>query len=229
MSDMQTASPIEPVLVGRYPVPDGQAFLPLGARELRGIGWFWQDILETARFPAGANILLAATMDQAAQLYPLELAAADLNLVICSAEPSFFDAGRVESILRRFAPVAIVGVGAAMLEGLRAGGHDPATLFGGMTAWVWPDAYDAVAAMSGVTALRLAEVGPVIAVECARGKGAHFDGREWAIEATDSGLSVSSRLPRALAFDRMPIESPAGRVDASPCACGLSSPRILFA
>lgn len=223
---------IEPVLVGRYPTPEGrfegQELLPTSQRELRALAWFWQDILETFGLKAGDGVLLTASLDKAAQLYPFELAAADLNLVVYSAEPTFFDAGRVESIIRRLAPRVLVGATAEMLEGLRANGHQAARLLNGMTVFAWPSAYEEVDAIIGVTARRLAEVGPVVAVECAKGAGLHYDGREWNLRDEGEALAVSSRLPRALDFDCV-ATGVAGQLDRTPCACGLTQPRVQFA
>lgn len=218
-----------PAMVGRYPMPGGRfggdELLPVSQRELGASAWFWQDILETFGFSSGAKILLTSTMDQAVQLYPTEQAAADLNFVICSAEPTFFDAGRVESILRRFSPVALIGATAATLEGLRAASHDPAALLAGMSVWAWPNAVGAVAALADTKLYRIAEVGPALAIECVKGAGLHYDSREWDIVSVDGLLRVSSRMLRAMDFSNSPT-GVAGDVDHSPCTCGLTHPRL---
>ena len=221
----------ETVLVGRYDLPggrfDGGELMPVSARELLATQVFLEDTLGTFHFPGGARILLASTMDQAAVYYPFEQAAMTLGLVVCSAEPTVFDAGRVESIIRRLDPVAVFGVTTAMLEGLDALGYSPEKLFFGRVVFGYPAVWDRLDAADGVTLRRWREIGPALTLECTAGDGFHYDAREWSLEKGESGgeIRLTSRLPRALPFRGAPTGLTGAREDAA-CSCGLLQPRV---
>src|SRR5262249_34714852 len=152
----------------------------------------------TFHFKEGAPLLVASTLDQAAVYYPFEHAAAVMNLVVCSAEPTFFDATRVESIIRRFNPVAVFGVRKAMLDGLEALGHSIEELFFERVAFAYPDGCDRLSRSGTAVLRRWVEIGPALAIECARGGGLHYDHREWKIDDSDGELRLTSKMPRAL-------------------------------
>lgn len=228
MTDHSPVTPgaSEPVLVGRYLVPGhDNELLPVSQRELVATAHFIQDVLESFAFPMGTPILVASTMDQAAHFYPLEQAAMVMNLVVCNAEPTFFDANRVESIIRRLDPRAIIGVSVPMLEGLMASGHAPDILFAGRVIFADPAAHAQLAGKAGFILRLWMEVGPALAIECNHGRGAHIDDREWLLEVVEGRAHLTSRLPRACDFHGWPGPGMSG-LDAAACPCGLAHRRV---
>ncbi|MDB5430139.1 MAG: hypothetical protein JWP35_1255 [Caulobacter sp.] len=212
-------------LVGRY-VDGGQSrFLPASRAELDRAAESLAAVIATFGFTRGQFVLVISMLEEAVQVGPIEQACMDLGLVPTNADNSPFDAARVEAILRRFDVPAVCGVGMSVLEGLKMFGHDPAAIFAGRVVWVRPDAYEAVAAMPGVTARRWTELGPALALECAEGGGAHVDAREWTATDTGGDLRLSSRLLRSLPF-RDASTGLKGRVDHAACACGCPDPRV---
>jgi hypothetical protein len=171
--------------------------------------------------------LVTSLASEGAQFLPLERAAMDYGLVVCSADGSFNDAGRVESILRRFDIAAVVGVSLPVLEGLKHFGHEPAKIFTGPVVWARPDAYVLLKQTPEVHARLWMEIGPAVAVECSVGDGAHLDRLEWDVELEAGTLVLSSRLRRALEFRRLHTGIHA-EVRRDACMCGSNDPRIVL-
>jgi hypothetical protein len=219
MSDIQAGTE-KPLLVGAYNAHGVRHFLPLSRLELdratnAARGW-----LATFQFPVGSSLIVSSSTDVAAQFIPFDQAVVALGLIPCSTDSGAGEASRVESISRRFDPVGIAVPDRQMLAAL-----DVATVLGGKVVWVRPDAYDTVKDVGGIVARRWVEVGPVTAIECTAGQGAHFDRYEWNIEVVDGEFIISSRLPRSLNFSHW-HSGVRGGIDHSPCSCGSPDPRI---
>ena len=184
-------------------------------------------VLRTFAFAPGSIVLDISVTQEVVQFAPFERALQSIGFYGINADLSPYDAGRVESIVRQFDPVAICGIGAETLEGLKMLGLDPAKVLAGRVVWARPDAYAAVAALEGVIARRCALLGPALALECADG-GLHYDGQEWIVSKAGGALSVTSRTLRASplhAFDT----GLAGTVSDRPCVCGNRDPFVLVA
>ena len=104
-------------------------------------------------------------------------------------------------------------------------GHDPGNIFKGRIVWARPDAFQRVAGLARVTARRCAEVGPVLALQCAHGEGMHADGRDWTVEVIGGILAFTSRMKRITPFDQV-SSGVRGRVLDGVCACGNADPLI---
>jgi hypothetical protein len=233
MNDTALQSPdietglLPPIAVGRYRHRDGDVrLLPYAAPELERATTACQYRIGTFHFRSGDQLLLTALFDESAQFSPFERALAAFGLVLVSADASFFDASRTESILRRFEVVALAGVNAALLDGLLALGHDPAGLFAGRVVWARPDAHARLQGNGGFELRRWIEIGPAVAMECAYGDGAHIDHLEWDVACVDGEIVLNSRLDRALDFNRYRTGIQARLVHAT-CRCGSADPRII--
>jgi hypothetical protein len=214
-----------PIAVGRYLDPNGKHFLPFTLGEVERGRNAMLRMLRTFHFRSGENVLFCSLLDEAAFVVPLERACNDYGLLILSADSSFFDAGRVESIMRRFDVSAVFGVTPATLAGLQALGHDPMKLFAHSKVWAGPGAWEQLEGLPHLRCWR--EVGPAIALECAAGGGPHICRFEWDVEEDKGEIVLSSRLARALPFRHYHTGVHA-RLDHTPCACGNADPRLVF-
>lgn len=213
--------------VGRYFTPQGKRqFLPYSALELERSRRAMGRVLSTFHFRSGHNVLVTALMDEGAQLLGAERAVMSYGMVVVSADSSPYDAGRVESILRRFDLVAAIGISAVTLDGLEKLGHDPLKLFADMVVWARPGAYQRLAGKPGMKVFRWMEVGPAVALECRAGAGVHIDRFEWTVEEDNGEVVLTSRLERAREFDQVRT-GVFGHVVHGVCQCGNPDPRIV--
>lgn len=224
---MTTRSDDQPFVVGRYFAGGKAEFLPATRRELDRNAEAYARVISTCRFAPGRYALVVSLLEEAVQVAPLEQACIDLGLVVTNADASLYDAGRVESIIRRFDVACVFGVNAATLDGLKMFGHDAAKVLGSKTIWVRPDGYAAAKALPGVDVRRWIDIGPALGLECSDGAGAHIDGREWEIDERGGTIHLTSRLHRAAPFAAADTGL-RGRHAAEPCSCGGPDPRIIL-
>jgi hypothetical protein len=214
-----------PIAVGRFMHGDTSVFLPFSAAEVERARSAMLRLLRTFHFRSGQNVLFCSVLDDAAQVIPLERACMSYGLVVLSADSHFFDASRVESILRRFEVAATFGVTAATLDGLEALGIDPRAVFAKTLVWASPAAYERLRGMPGLR--RWLEVGPALGLECSAGQGLHICRFEWKVEEEDGEIVLSSRLSRAMPFARYRSAIHA-RLETGVCACGNADPRLIL-
>lgn len=217
----------QPMVVGRYPDRGGEMQLfPCSALEFERAVTFFRHRIGSCHFRTGEQVLLLSLFDESVQFTPLQRAINEFGLVRLAADASAFDAPRTESILRRFDIAAVIGLNAAVLDGLQAAGHDIRTLFANRWVWARPDAFDRLRDVPGIRLRRWIEAGPAVAMECAMGDGAHIDRLEWQASVMDDELVLASRLWRSLDFDGYRTGL---RVRLLPggCACGSPDPRIV--
>lgn len=217
-----------PDIIGRYLVAGEPFFLAAKRTELDRAAPSVARIVGGFHIAPGRYVLTVSLTQEAIQFAPFEQGCTLLGLIGTNADASPFDAGRVESLCRQFNVAAICGVDGGVLDGLAAMGHDAAKVFAGRIVWARPDAYDRVAALPDVTALRCAEIGPVLALECRDGNGMHVDGREWAVAAPRGTLVFTSRMVRIDPVEGLDT-GVKGEVVTTPCGCGSPDPRIVLA
>ncbi len=184
-------------------------------------------VLQSFHFRTGGNIMFTSMWDEGAQLMPVERAIMSYGMVVISADSSPFDAGRVESIARRFELKGAMGITAATLEGLARMGHDPAKVFAGMVVWARPGAYETLSAIATLDVHRCMELGPAFAIECHAKSGAHLDRFEWDVTEDGGEIVLTSRLERSESFQRFHTGH-RGRLLRGVCACGNADPRVLL-
>jgi hypothetical protein len=223
MNIAYTLAQAEPIAIGRYRIGDTGHFLPFSNAESERATAFYLRILSTFHFRTGLNVMVTAQLNECLQFLPFERAAMAYGQVVCSADSTLYDAGRVESILRRFQPVAVAGLSAETLAGLEAFGHDAVKILTGPVVWARPAAYARLRG-SGVDLRAWRELGPAVALECHH-KGLHIDRQEWTVAVEDGELLVSSRLERCDTFDRLRT-GVRGRLLPEVCSCGLPDPLL---
>lgn len=219
---------LEPMAIGRYTDRNGEEqLLPFSQPEFDRAILACQNRIGTFHFRTGDEVLITSLFNESAQFAPLERSLRDFGLVLLSADASFFDAARIESILRRFDSVAVAGINAAALDGLVALGHDPQQLLANRVVWARPDAQARLAAVPGINLRLWVEVGPAVGMQCAHGEGAHINRLEWKIDIDDGEIVLTSRLHRAVNFRgyHTGVRAP---VDYAACACGSADPRVLL-
>ncbi len=211
-------------IVGCYTVAGKTHFYGVTLDELDRSSFAMVRVLRSFGLAPGGIVLTISLTQEVVQFAPFERAIQSIGLYGINSDLSPYDAGRVESIMRQFGPAAICGVGNETIEGLKMLGHDPAAVFRGRVVWARPDAYDAVAALQGVSARRCALLGPALALECADG-GLHVDGQEWIVSELDGVLSIRSRTQRTTPLANLNTGI-AGTVPDRPCACGNRDPFV---
>lgn len=221
-----TPGKVPPIVVGRYINAAGEReFLPYSLMEIERGRLAALRVLRTFRFRTGGNIAFTSMWDESAQLLAVERAVMSYGMVVVSADSSWFDAGRAETITRRFDLKGAMAIGPGTLEGLQKMGFDPAKVFDKLIVWARPGAYEQLLALPSLNVHRCMEVGPAFAIECAAKSGAHLDPFEWKVESVDGEIVLTSLLERAANFDRYRTGLK-GRVMHGVCACGSADPRI---
>jgi phenylacetate-coenzyme A ligase PaaK-like adenylate-forming protein len=219
---------LAPIAVGRYIKADGgRETLPYSLHEIERSQAAMLRVLQTFHFRTGSNVLLTALLDEGAQAIGMERAVKSYGMVVVSADSSLFDARRVESIIRRFKPVAAVGVTAATLDGLQGLGFDLAQLFAGIVVWARPGAYERLSTLPGLSVRRWVELGPAVGLECHAGCGPHLDHAEWHVDTDAGEIVLTSRLERAQRFTHYRTGL-RGRIVRGFCACGNADPRLML-
>ncbi|WP_084398962.1 hypothetical protein [Henriciella aquimarina] len=207
-----------PDVIGSYTVDGKMHFYGSRRTELDRAGVSMVRTLKSFNFDPGSVITNVSLTPEVVQFAPFEYAVQILGMYGTNADLSPFDAGRVESLSRQFDPVAMIGIGKETLEGLEMLGHDAKTVFRGRTVWARPDAYEAVKVLPEVDARRCVIAGPVLLLECARGK-LHLDSREWIAESENDQLLLTSRQVRSEPLQRL-ATGVAAQVSEEACACG---------
>ncbi len=218
---------VPPMAVGRYHDADKvRQLLPYSVIEVERARRATMRILSTFHFRTESNVLVTAQFDEGSQLVGAERAIMSYGMVAVSADSTPWDAGRVESILRRFKLVAALGVSEATLDGLERSGFNPVQLFHGLVIWARPGAYQRLAGKPGLKVHRWLEIGPAVAMECSAGAGAHIDRFEWDLSSDNDELVLNSRLERSVSFTGYRTGFKA-RILRGTCKCGNTDPRIV--
>jgi hypothetical protein len=183
-------------------------------------------MLESLGVGAGDHVLIVSMLSEAAQIGPIELACGRVGVRYSSADAQQFDAHRTATLVQRVGPKAVVGVNAAVIDGLAELDIDPAQLFA-TTPMVAAHAGAIDAIPNAVWWL---PVGPAIAVGCTAGRaaGAHLDAGEWRVELDEEGqvLISNARPERATPLGRWPTGLHA-TIATEPCGCGRADPRLV--
>ena len=210
--------------VGTFKINDKKYFLPTAQVELERSEHFVSRILSTFHFRTGGDFLVVSLYDHFIQFLPIERAAMDAGFVVCNADDAFFDAGRVESILRRFDIKAVATISNGCLDGLQQLEFDINKIFGDAVVWAYPDAIERLSNSQAITR-QFAMIGPAIGMECAKGNGLHIDHFEWQVDCLDGEILLTSILPRSTDFNRF-ATGVQGWVESGICNCGIPGKRV---
>lgn len=222
--------------VGRAPLwgisqvvtADGLRSYPVGFADIAADTAAAQDELRRLGVEPGQSVLYTSLMSEAALYTPYLDATWQLGAVVSCADATGPDAYRVPMLIGALPRLAaVIGINAAVLDGLEAGGRDLAAVFATVPAVLarpdaWPRLRDAA-----VPALLWAQLGPVIAVECRARRGAHVPAG-WSVEAHGPYTVVRAGAGRACGEAPWRVAT-AVSVDDGPCGCGRSGARIRLA
>lgn len=224
---MSTPNRFQPLFVGHFFDGREWQFLPVTERAAKRAMRAYLRVLDSFGFPPGSRALVIANYDDWAMTIPLEMALTASRITIFNADASPFEAGRIESFIRRFDPKLIIGVDAAVLQGLDSAGHDVHQLFAGRRVWTRDAAsHDRLCGdESGGGVYRWSMLGPAPGMECREACGLHVDGEEWDLQVQGGELLVNSRLGREPAL-RSQSTGVKGVVEEGVCACGNADPRF---
>ncbi len=155
--------------------------------------------LLTLGLEAGGLVLIVSLLSEAIHVVPLEKAAGKVGALYSSADATPFDAFRVASLVRQLEAQVVLGVSAAVLDGL----EDAESVFAGLRNVVTSDedAHGRLTA-AGLAPRRWVKLGPTSAIEAA--DGLHYDDTRWQVEADpESGeLLITNVFPRLTPCDR---------------------------
>lgn len=210
--------------VSTFKVCDKKYFLPTSQTELERGEHFVSRVLATFHFRTGGDFLVVSLYDFFAQFLPIERAAMEAGFVVCNADDAFFDAARVESIMRRFEVKGVAAISNACLDGLQQLGFNLNDVFGDAVVWAYPDAAERLSG-SQIMTRQFSTIGPAIGMECVEGNGLHIDYFEWQVESLNEELHLTSRLPRATDFKQF-ATGVQGRIENSICNCGIAGKRV---
>jgi hypothetical protein len=216
-----------PNFIGRYVVDGVPYLMPVGAQEYERTETFFARALRAENFTSGRKALIISSLRETAVLLPFERALITLGLIMCGSEASPYDGARTEATIRRFDVAMVAPVTNVALEAIAAAGFDAAKLFRGKIVWAKPDAYERLLGAPDIDLRRWLEIGPVTALETHAGGGMLIDGREWLLEPEGEVTYVSSKLGRAMPFNRLKIPL-AVKLNLEPVRAALMGPRVLI-
>lgn len=174
--------------------------------------------LEALGLRSGDTILLVSTIEETAHFWPMQAAIIEMGLFGLCADSTVADAARVEMLCRRFPVEAIIGVNAAVVEGLGASSFDVKQVLGQARVLAWrPDAQEALAG-TGIEGHRWVALGPTSAIDCSA-RRLHVDTDTWEVTSPDGELLVTPRRPRALGSGPFST-GVSGHLVAADCSCG---------
>jgi len=227
MSMTTESMSVVPMLVGQYRKGEALEFLPFSLIEIERAKHAALRILQGFHFRTGRTVLITSLCNEPTQFLPIERAVQSYGLVTTMADAFTFDAGRVESTIRRFDTAAVIGVNAEVVEGLEMMGHDPVKVLSKADAvWARPDAFGRLE-QDLPNLYSFLELGPAVAMECGRKRGAHIDRFEWQVDVVDGEIVLTSMNRRAESFSKFRT-GVKGRVEFDVCDCGNIDPRIIL-
>lgn len=224
MSETMT---LRPACIASFDHDGVRRVMPVTERELQRTESFLRRLLASEADLRGRFALIFGTQGDAPQLGPFERALMARGVIVTNSEANAWDGARTEATIRRFDVALVAVVTGIVLDAIGNAGFDPVALFQGKIVWASGEGYQRLKGAEGIDLRRWIPLGPAFALEGRHRGGAHYDGREWRIEAEGDTTYVSSRLDRAMVFDRLPVNV-ACSINEAPCPGGALGPRILL-
>lgn len=206
--------------VGRAPGGEGPTLWASTWAERRGAAAGCRAVLAAHGIGPGDGVVVVSLMSHGVQFVPLDDALAQLGAVPVPVDATARDARRLLAVVEAHGPAAVVGVGAATLEGLAALGSGAAALRPVPLVLADPRVHPALVA-GGLDPSACEIVGPLLALECPARRGVHLpDG--W-------GVSIDEEEITLHAPDHRPVRTGLRRVLVrGRCACGAEGPRLVL-
>jgi hypothetical protein len=158
--------------------------------------------LETIGTGPGDQLLWCSMLSEAGQFWPWILGTIMRGAQVSCADATAGEANRVAMFCRLMRYHAVLGLNAAILDGLDDLGIPYRDLLAGVAVvGARPDAYDRLVA-AGLTPHHFVLAGPAVALGAEPGGAAGLDTREWEADDDRGHVVVTSLQPRAHAFCR---------------------------
>ncbi len=193
--------------------------------------------LEAVGIPPGGRLLVASMLSEAAQAWPLMLAALARGVQLTLTDAVAAEVPRLRVMLRSLRHDAVVGVTDALVDALTAGGDLDLLLEVPLVA-ARPGGWERLAA-AGRTVHRWCLVGPAVARSTGPGGPAEVEPGEWALGGDGRRVTVTGVAPRLEAVRDVPaavagevrdahtlVPRPLGPDLPSPGALGAVDPAV---
>ncbi len=224
---MSLTETLRPVAVCNFDENGVRKLMPISERELMRSELFIRRVLSADRLERGRFALVISNLMDAPFVIPVERVLTSNGMITTNCEASPYDGARIESTIRRFDVAMVFGVSALVLDAIASAGFEAAKLFEGKIVWATGVGHDRLVDAPGIDLRRFESIGPVFAFEGRLGGGVHIDGREWLLEPDGEVTYVTSRLDRAMSFQRLKINRKLA-ISPDPCVSGAFGPRVLL-
>jgi hypothetical protein len=218
---------LRPAVIASFDDRGTRRVLPVSEREMARTEAFYRRVLASDWELRGRFGLIIGTQADAPFLAPFERALMARGAIVCNSEANSWDGARTEATIRRFDVALVAVVSGIVLDAIGNAGFDPAVLFQGKIVWASGDGFERLKGIDGIDLRRWIPLGPAVALEGRHRGGAHYDGREWMLETEGDTTYVTSRLDRAMRFDRLPVDL-ACSINEAPCPGGALGPRVVL-
>ena len=153
--------------------------------------------LQALGLAADELVLIVSLLSQTIHVAPFERAAGRVGALYSSADASRFDAFRTASLVRQLGASVVLGVDAAVLDGLDDLDRDPAEVFAPVRAVVAAeaDAYGRLGA-AGLHPGRWLRLGPCSAIARPGDDTLAYDASRWQVEDDGDQLFVTNLAQR---------------------------------
>jgi hypothetical protein len=210
--------------IGRFGEGARQVDFEIGWPEFeRDIAWAHR-MLELWQIGPRQHVLMSTKNMDGPWISAVERALRAIGVVYCNAEPFSWDARRSATFLRLLPIRAIVGMSRETADALLASEETVRRLADVPLIWALPEAIEPLRT-AGLRPAVLAKLGPALALECPERAGAHLDPTQWQPGSGPDGLTLSVVGDRAYQASDIVLDT-TGRIDETPCDCGLPGPRL---
>jgi hypothetical protein len=196
------AAPVEPLwAVGCYQGADGPVTWEISHEEIHRDLGSAPRALAAIGVRAGGRVMHCSLLSEAGQFFPLVIGTMFAGAQVSQADSTSGDATRVAMFLRLLEYDAVLGVNAAILDGLDELGVAYGEAFARVRAvCARPDAITRLTA-AGITPHAFLLCGPAVAIAPAPGAPAVVaDPDEWELGVHDGRITVTNLRPRATEF-----------------------------
>jgi hypothetical protein len=190
--------------IGRYEGPAGPVTWEISHEEIERDLGNAPRALATLGVGAGGRVLHCSLLSEAGQFFPLVIGTMLVGAQVSCADATSGDAARVAMFLRLLDYDAVLGVNAAILDGLDELGVAYTDAFArARVVGARPDALARLAA-AGIAAHSFVLCGPAVAIAPAPGAPAVVDPGEWELGESNGRITVTNKRPRATGFAATP-------------------------
>ncbi len=189
--------------IGRVVVGDAVVPWPVSEADIDDETEVATTQLRALGLAADELVLIVSLLSQAIHVAPFERAAGTVGALYSSSDASRFDAFRTASLIKQLGPTVVMGIDAAVVDGLEDLERDLAEVFGSVRAVVAadPDAHHRLGS-AGVTVGRWLRLGPLSAIAVPGDDELTYDNNRWQVEARDGELVVTNLVDRLTPCDR---------------------------